>query len=55
MGMSRCLWIFAVVGALGNLSYWVLAEFGGGLAGLIAAVSMENISGGMVGAVFWLY
>lgn len=52
MGMNRCLWIFAVVGALGNLSYWVLAEFGGGLAGLIAAVSMENISGGMVGAVF---
>ena len=52
MGMNRSLWLFAVIGALGNLSYWSLARFGGGFAGLIAAVSLENISGGMVGAVF---
>ena len=37
---------------IGNLSYWALASFGGGVAGLITAVSLENISGGMVGAVF---
>jgi len=52
LGMNRSLWLFAVIGALGNLSYWSLARFGGGFAGLIAAVSLENISGGMVGAVF---
>ena len=52
LGMNRSLWLFAAIGALGNLSYWSLARFGGGFAGLIAAVSLENISGGMVGAVF---
>lgn len=52
LGMNRSLWLFAVAGALGNLSYWALAQFGGGLVGLITAVSLENLSGGMVGAVF---
>ena len=52
LGMNRSLWLFAAIGALGNLSYWSLARFGGGFAGLITAVSLENISGGMVGAVF---
>ncbi|NDG75106.1 MAG: MFS transporter [Synechococcaceae bacterium WB8_1B_136] len=52
LGMNRSLWLFAVAGAIGNLSYWALASFGGGFAGLITAVSLENISGGMVGAVF---
>jgi PAT family beta-lactamase induction signal transducer AmpG len=52
LGMNRSLWLFAIVGALGNLSYWALARFGGGFSGLITAVSLENISGGMVGAVF---
>jgi PAT family beta-lactamase induction signal transducer AmpG len=50
--MNRSLWLFALAGAAGNLSYWALARFGGGFAGLITAVSLENISGGMVGAVF---
>jgi PAT family beta-lactamase induction signal transducer AmpG len=52
LGMNRSLWLFAAIGALGNLSYWSLARFGGGFAGLITAVSLENIGGGMVGAVF---
>jgi PAT family beta-lactamase induction signal transducer AmpG len=52
LGMNRSLWLFAVAGAVGNLSYWGLARFGGGFAGLITAVSLENVSGGMVGAVF---
>jgi PAT family beta-lactamase induction signal transducer AmpG len=52
LGMNRSLWLFAAIGALGNLSYWSLARFGGGLTDLITAVSLENISGGMVGAVF---
>jgi len=52
LGMNRSLWLFALAGAAGNLSYWALASFGGGFTGLITAVSLENISGGMVGAVF---
>ena len=52
LGMNRSLWLFAISGVIGNLSYWALASFGGGVAGLITAVSLENISGGMVGAVF---
>ncbi len=52
LGLNRSLWLFAVVGALGNLSYWALASFGGGTPGLLAAVGMENIGGGMVGAAF---
>ena len=52
LGINRCLWLFAVVGAAGNLGYAALAHFGGGLPGLMAAVSLENISSGMVGAGF---
>ncbi len=52
LGMNRSLWLFAIAGAIGNLSYWALARFGGGLTGLLLAVSMENLAGGMVGAVF---
>ena len=52
LGMNRCLWLFAVAGAAGNLGYAALARFGGGLAGLMAAVSLENVSSGMVGAAF---
>ena len=52
LGINRCLWLFAAVGAAGNLGYAALARFGGGLPGLMAAVSLENISSGMVGAGF---
>jgi len=30
----------------GNLSYWALARFGGGVPGLLVAVSLENLAGG---------
>jgi len=52
LGMNRSLWLFAVVGALGNLSYWALARFDGGMSALLAAVGLENLGGGMVGAAF---
>ena len=52
LGLNRCLWVFALVGAAGNLAYAALARFGGGLPGLIAAVSLENLGNGMVGAGF---
>jgi PAT family beta-lactamase induction signal transducer AmpG len=52
LGMNRSLWLFALVGAAGNLAYWALARFGGGFPGLLAAVGLENMGGGMVGAAF---
>jgi PAT family beta-lactamase induction signal transducer AmpG len=52
LGMNRSLWLFAMVGALGNLSYWGLARFDGGTPALLMAVGLENLGGGLVGAVF---
>ena len=52
LGMNRSLWVFALVGAAGNLSYWALASFDGGLTGLLLAVGLENIGGGLVVAAF---
>jgi PAT family beta-lactamase induction signal transducer AmpG len=52
LGLNRSLWVFAVIGAAGNLGYAALARFGGGLPALIAAVSLENLGNGMVGAGF---
>ncbi|MFN9629107.1 MAG: AmpG family muropeptide MFS transporter [Cyanobacteriota bacterium] len=52
LGLNRSLWVFAVVGALGNLSYWALATFRGGMPALLGAVGLENLGGGMVGAAF---
>ncbi|MEB3243683.1 MAG: MFS transporter [Cyanobacteriota bacterium] len=52
LGLNRSLWLFALVGALGNLSYWALATFKGGMPALLAAVGLENLGGGMVGAAF---
>jgi PAT family beta-lactamase induction signal transducer AmpG len=52
LGLNRSLWVFAVVGALGNLSYWALATFHGGMPALLGAVGLENLGGGMVGAAF---
>ncbi len=52
LGMNRSLWLFALVGAAGNLSYWGLARFDGGMPALLMAVGLENIGGGMVGAAF---
>jgi len=52
LGMNRSLWLFAGFGVIGNLGYWALASWGGGSTGLLLAVGVENIGGGMVGAVF---
>lgn len=52
LGLNRSLWVFAVVGALGNLSYWALSTFRGGMPALLGAVGLENLGGGMVGAAF---
>lgn len=52
LGMNRSLWLFALVGAAGNLSYGALAGWGGGTRALMLAVGLENIGSGMVGAAF---
>ncbi|MEB3331727.1 MAG: MFS transporter [Synechococcaceae cyanobacterium] len=52
LGLNRSLWLFALVGAAGNLGYWALAAFDGGTPALLLAVGLENIGGGLVGAAF---
>jgi PAT family beta-lactamase induction signal transducer AmpG len=52
LGINRSLWIFAIIGAFGNLAYWALATFPGGMTALLAAVGIENLGGGLVGAAF---
>jgi PAT family beta-lactamase induction signal transducer AmpG len=52
LGINRSLWIFAIIGAFGNLAYWALATFPGGMLALLAAVGLENLGGGLVGAAF---
>jgi len=52
LGMNRALWLFALVGTCGNLGYWALATWGGGIGALLTTVAIENIGGGMVGAAF---
>ncbi len=52
LGMNRALWLFALVGAAGNLAYWALASFKGGTPALLMAVGLENLGGGLVGAAF---
>ena len=52
LGMNRSLWLFALVGAAGNLSYWALASFDTSPAALLLAVGLENLGGGLVGAAF---
>ncbi|WP_411873299.1 AmpG family muropeptide MFS transporter [Vulcanococcus limneticus] len=52
LGINRSLWIFAIIGAFGNLAYWALATFPGGTTALLAAVGLESLGGGLVGAAF---
>jgi PAT family beta-lactamase induction signal transducer AmpG len=52
LGINRSLWIFAIIGAFGNLAYWALATFSGGTTALLAAVGLESLGGGLVGAAF---
>ncbi|MBM5800980.1 MAG: AmpG family muropeptide MFS transporter, partial [Cyanobacteria bacterium K_DeepCast_35m_m2_023] len=52
LGLNRALWLFGLFGLIGNLSYWALATWGGGSTGLLLTVGIENMGGGMVGAVF---
>jgi PAT family beta-lactamase induction signal transducer AmpG len=52
LGLNRSLWVFGAISSLTNLTYWALAKFGGGLAGLMLTVSVEHFAHGMVTAAF---
>ncbi|MEB3199523.1 MAG: MFS transporter [Synechococcaceae cyanobacterium] len=52
LGMNRSLWLFGIVGAFGNLAYWLVARGDASLEAVAAAVLMENLSSGLVGTAF---
>ena len=52
LGMNRSLWVFGIVGAAGNLAYWLVARGTPSLEGVAAAVLLENLSSGLVGTAF---
>lgn len=52
IGINRSLWIFAFIQALSNLSFTGLAMIGKSYPGMVTAIGMENICGGMGTAAF---
>ncbi len=52
IGLNKSLWVFAVLQALSNLSFAVLAMVGKNYYMLVCAVAIENITGGMGTAGF---
>jgi PAT family beta-lactamase induction signal transducer AmpG len=52
IGINRSLWVFAWLQALSNLAFSGLAVLGRSYAGLVAAVGIENLCGGMGTAAF---
>ncbi len=66
-GILRCLWVFALLGALSNTGLWVLAQAydatvavkaasgGAPVAALIPVIAVENIGGGLVTCAFVAY
>jgi PAT family beta-lactamase induction signal transducer AmpG len=55
LGINRSVWIFAVVQILSNLAYYWISLVGQNRTALIVATVMENVSGGLVTAVFVAY
>ncbi len=52
IGVNRALWIFAIVQAVGNLAYFVLAVAGKNSILMIAAINIENFCAGLESAAF---
>ncbi|NSW85194.1 MAG: MFS transporter [Syntrophobacteraceae bacterium] len=52
IGINRSLWIFAFLQAFSNLSFTALALTGKSYPVMVAAIGMENITGGMGTAAF---
>ncbi|MHC1729204.1 MAG: AmpG family muropeptide MFS transporter [Syntrophobacteraceae bacterium] len=52
IGINRSLWVFGVLQAVSNLSFTAVAVLGKSYPAMIAAIGIENISGGMGNAAF---
>lgn len=55
LGINRSVWIFAALQILSNLAYHWISLVGDDRGVLVVAVILENVSGGMVTAVFVAY
>lgn len=55
IGINRALWIFAGLQILSNLAYYWISIVGEQSGALVVAIVIENLSGGMVTAVFVAY
>ncbi len=55
IGINRSVWIFAVFQILSNLAYYWIASVGAIRSVLVVAIILENVSGGLVTAVFVAY
>jgi PAT family beta-lactamase induction signal transducer AmpG len=52
LGINRSLWLFAALQILSNLAYYWISIIGEDSGALVVAIMIENLSGGMVTAVF---
>jgi PAT family beta-lactamase induction signal transducer AmpG len=52
LGLNRSVWVFFALQILSNLAYWWIALAGPSRGRLVVAIIVENVSGGLVTAVF---
>lgn len=52
LGLNRSLWIFGIGQAGSNIAYALLAQYGGGLPGLMMVMTVENLCAGLGTASF---
>jgi PAT family beta-lactamase induction signal transducer AmpG len=52
LGLNRSVWVFFALQILSNLAYYWIAVTGASRSRLITAIVVENVSGGLVTAVF---
>lgn len=55
IGINRSVWLFALLQILSNLAYYWITLVGDNRSVLVVAIILENLSGGMVTAVFVAY
>jgi MFS transporter, PAT family, beta-lactamase induction signal transducer AmpG len=52
LGINRSVWLFFALQLLSNLAYYWIAQAGASRGRLVVAIIIENVSGGLVTAVF---
>jgi len=55
IGINRALWIFALIQALGNLTYFALALSGKNFPLMLSAINIENFCAGLEAAAFMAF